>query len=52
VESHTHHPSTDTTFNAIDAVALVTLCPDEQALLPAADKTRIRRLEQSFGGSS
>lgn len=52
VEAQTHLPSSVTTFNAIDAVALITLCPDEQKLVPPADQTKIRSLEKSLGGSS
>ncbi len=44
-EAQTHLPSTVTTFNAIEAVALLTLCPSELHLVPAADQTRIRNLE-------
>jgi hypothetical protein len=44
VEKKTHLPSTVTTFNAIDAVALVALCPSEQKLVPGADQVKIRRL--------
>jgi hypothetical protein len=52
VESQTHLPSSVTTFNAIDAVSLVALCPDEQKLIPAADQTKIQSLEKSLAGSS
>ncbi len=48
-ESKTHLPSTVTTFNTIDAVALITLCPDEQKLIPAADQARIESLAKSLG---
>jgi hypothetical protein len=51
VESQTHLPSNVTTFNAIDAVSLITLCPDEQKLIPASDQTKIQSLEKSLGGS-
>jgi hypothetical protein len=43
-ESQTSLPLTVTTFNTIEAVALVTLCPSEQKLLPKSVRTRIRRL--------
>jgi len=47
VEPETHLPSTVTTFNAIDAVALLTICPSEQDQLPASVKSKVRKL----GGS-
>jgi hypothetical protein len=40
------------TFNAIDAVALVTLCPSEQRLVPATVRTRVRRLGLQLNGKS
>src|SRR3974390_3034742 len=36
VENQTHLPSSVQTFNAIDAVALIALCPAEQTLIPPA----------------
>jgi hypothetical protein len=32
----------------MEAVALLTLCPSEQKLLPAADRSRIRTLGQEL----
>jgi hypothetical protein len=52
VESQTHLPLNVTTFNAIDAVSLITLCPAEQKLIPAVDQTKIQSMEKSLGGSS
>jgi len=52
VESQTHLPSTVTTFNTIDAVALLTLCPSEQTLLPPDDQARIRQLGSTFATQS
>jgi hypothetical protein len=43
-ESQTHLPLSVTTFNTIESVALLTLCPAEQRLLPTADRSRIRQL--------
>ncbi len=43
-ESTTHLPLSVTTFNTIEAVALISLCPTEQTLLPASDRSRIRAL--------
>ena len=50
VEPETHLPSTVTTFNAIDSIALLTLCPSEQRLVPGADRSRIRALGQALAG--
>jgi hypothetical protein len=50
VEPQTHLPSTVTTFNAIDAVALLTLCPSEQKLVPAQDRAKIRQLGNALAG--
>jgi hypothetical protein len=33
-----------TTFNTIESVALLTLCPSEQTLVPASVRARIRNL--------
>jgi hypothetical protein len=49
VEAQTHLPSSVTTFNAIEAVALLTLCPSEQTLVPASDQVRIRSLGVALG---
>jgi hypothetical protein len=49
VENQTHLPLGVTTFNTIEAVALLTLCPSEQTLLPASDRTRITQLGQELG---
>ena len=38
-----------TTFNTIEGVALLTLCPSEQKLLPASVRTKIRNLGKSLG---
>ncbi len=43
-ESTTHLPLSVTTFNSIEAVALLTLCASEQKLLPASDRSKIRAL--------
>jgi hypothetical protein len=43
-ESETSLPLSVTTFNTIEAVALLALCPNEQRRLPASDRSRIRRL--------
>lgn len=48
VESQTHLPSTVATFNTIEAVALLTLCPSEQDLVPTSDRSRIRQLGEAL----
>jgi hypothetical protein len=49
VESETHLPSGVTTFNAIEAVALIDLCPREQRLVPASVRTKLHRLRSALG---
>jgi hypothetical protein len=49
VEAQTHLPQNVTTFNAIDAVALVHLCPDQRSALPAAARSRIDSLGSQLG---
>ena len=51
-ESQTHLPLSITTFNTVEAVSLLALCPAEQSLLPAADSSRIRALGASLAGRS
>jgi hypothetical protein len=46
LESKTHLPTSVATFNAIDAVSLVELCPTEQKLLPAADRAHVDSLSR------
>jgi hypothetical protein len=48
-ESQTHLPATVTTYNTIDAVALLKLCPAEQKLVPTADRSKIQQLAQTLG---
>ena len=43
-ESETHLPLSVTTFNTIESVALLTLCPVYQKLLSAPDRSKIRAL--------
>jgi hypothetical protein len=43
-EAQTHLPLSVTTFNTIETVSLLTLCPSEQKLLPGAVRTKIRKL--------
>lgn len=48
VQSQTHLPSTVTTFNTLDAVALLTLCPADQKLVPASVRSKLRALGTSL----
>jgi hypothetical protein len=52
VESQTHLPSGVATFNAIEAVALIDLCPAEQNLVPASVRIKLRRLHAALSRSS
>jgi hypothetical protein len=52
VESQTHLPSGIATFNAIEAVGLIDLCPSEQKLVPAAIRTKLHRLHAALGRGS
>jgi hypothetical protein len=52
VEAQTHLPSSVTTFNTIEAVALLDLCPSLQKMVPASDLSRIRELGASLSAPS
>jgi hypothetical protein len=43
-EAQTKLPLSVTTFNTIESVALLRLCPSEQTLVPASHRSRIRNL--------
>ncbi len=47
-ESQTHLPLSVTTFNTIEGIALLTLCPSEQKLLPTSVRTKIHNLGKSL----
>ena len=49
VEKQTHLPVSVKTFNAVDAVALVVLCPSEVKLLPSVDQSHVDRLRAALG---
>jgi hypothetical protein len=51
-ESETHLPLSVTTFNTIESVALLTLCPTSLKLLPVADQTRILTLGETLAARS
>lgn len=48
VESTTHLPMKVVTFNTMEAVALLTLCPSDQKLLPASDRSKVRALGRAL----
>jgi hypothetical protein len=52
VEGQTHLPTSVTTFNAVEAVALLTLCPSYQKLLPASGQAKIRDLGSALANHS
>jgi hypothetical protein len=47
-ESQTHLPLKVATFNTIEAVALLTLCPSEQRLVPASVRSKIHSLGKTL----
>ena len=47
-ESRTHLPLSVTTFNTIESVALLTLCPSEQKLVPASVRSKIHSLGKAL----
>ena len=51
-ESQTHLPLSVTTFNTIEAVALLTLCPSEQKLVPTSVRANIRHLAETLASRS
>lgn len=51
-ESQTHLPQTVTTFNAVDAVALLTLCPSLESKVPRSDLAKIRSLGSSLSATA
>ena len=51
-ESQTHLPLSVTTFNTIEAVALLTLCPSEQKLVPTSVRANIRQLAETLANRS
>jgi hypothetical protein len=44
VQSTTHLPTSVRTFNTMEAVALLTLCPGEQKLVPPSVRSKVRKL--------
>jgi hypothetical protein len=52
VEPQTDLPANVTTFNTMESVALLDLCPAEQSLVPTAVRTKIHKLVAALGPSS
>jgi hypothetical protein len=52
VESQTQLPETVATFNSMEAVALLTLCPSDQALVPPSVRQRVHQLGRALGAQS
>jgi hypothetical protein len=52
VESTTHLPLSVTTFNAVEAVAILTLCPSLEKIVPPSVRAKIRALGASLARSS
>ncbi len=48
VEAQTHLPLSVTTFNSVESIALLTLCPSLQSLVPSSDMVKIRQLGTSL----
>jgi hypothetical protein len=48
-DAQTHLPLSVTTFNAIESVALLALCPSEQKLVPTSVRNKIRTLGKALG---
>jgi len=52
VESETHLPASVHTFNTLESVAMIDLCPGELHLVPASVRTRLHRLASLLRSSS
>jgi len=52
VESQTHLPVDVDTFNTIESVALIVLCPGEQRLVPSSVRTKLGRLAAALRSPS
>jgi hypothetical protein len=50
VEKTTKLPLSVTTFNTVEAVALLDLCPGEQSLVPSSVRSKITALGEELGG--
>jgi len=52
VESQTHLPASVHTFNTLESVALIDLCPAEQNLVPTSVRAKLQRLAAALKSSS
>ena len=52
VESQTHLPANVRTFNTLESVALIVLCPGEQHLVPSSVRTKLSRLAAALRSPS
>ena len=52
VESQTHLPASVHTFNTLESVALIDLCPGEQHLVPTSVRAKLQRLAATLRSSS
>ena len=52
VESQTHLPANVHTFNTLESMALIDLCPGEQRLVPASVRTELARLAATLKSPS
>ena len=52
VESQTHLPTSVRTFNTLESVAMIDLCPSEQRMIPAAVRSKLHQLAKSLKNSS
>ncbi len=52
VQSQTHLPASVHTFNTLESVAMIDLCPGEQHLVPPSVRARLHRLASSLRSSS
>jgi len=52
VETQTHLPSSVRTFNTLESVAMIDLCPREQRLIPASVRSKLHQLAASLASSS
>jgi hypothetical protein len=51
VESQTHLPTSVRTFNTLESVAMIDLCPSEQRMVPAAVRSKLHQLAKSLKNS-
>lgn len=47
-EPRTHLPLSVTTFNTVESVALLTLCPSDESLVPASVRSKVEKLGEAL----